>query len=261
MNHFPPSNQTGQEQQLTAEAAVTIVIPTAGEPSRIASLSRAIDSVKKRAQRPVIPLVLLNGQKFDRDLYASLEKRRDIRFHYAEEPSLPNALFVGRTLVDTQYFGFLDDDDIYLENAILRRVASLEADSSLDAVVTNGIIRHSDGRQINYLSDLREIRKDPLLSVVKANWLASCGGMFRTNTVDESLFSNLPKYFEWTTVAFRLSITKKKVQLIDDLTFVVQETPNSLWKSPSVKEEQMQFVSNLLALPLPSTVRNELRKK
>lgn len=239
---------------------VTVVIATSGSPHRATRLGQAIESLTDQQDANAVPLVVLNGDQYDRKLRSELENRSDIRFHYDPQPSLPNAIHVGRKLVDTPYFGYLDDDDLYLPHAIERRLACFERDDSVDAVVSNGHRQLEDGSSVEYLDDINQIERDPLLYLMKYNWLASCGGLFKTETIDPEYFENLHKYFEWTGVAFRIAFDKK-LSFLEEPTFVVNFSPNSLSDSADIAEYGYAFLQELMSMPMSAPIKRQINTK
>src|ERR1700674_1852071 len=96
----------------------SVIIPTMVSTQRATSLQRAIGSIIGQQSAAAVPIVVANGTQFDAQLLSELKSRRDIRFFYQEEGSLPGAILLGRKQVDTEFFANLDDDDEYLPNAI-----------------------------------------------------------------------------------------------------------------------------------------------
>src|SRR5262249_32194308 len=72
---------------------------------------------------------------------------------------------------------------------------------------------------------------------------------------------NLPKYSEWTHLAFQLSL-KCKIQFIDIQTFVnYLDTTGSLSKSKEWLISQPQFFKSLIQYKMPYDVRKKFRRK
>ena len=242
-------------------ANTTIIIPTTGVLERRDSLERAIASINTQTTGSAVPLVLLNGDRFDHELKQLLSERRDIRFYYIAEGGLPNALRVGRNLVDTAFFGFLDDDDLYLPHALETRIAPFVDDTSTDVVITNGLHQDAGGSRNRCIVRLPSKSDDLFMHCIRVqNWLASCGGLYRTDRVEPSCFESLAKYFEWTDVAFRIAQTKKLV-FLEEMTFVVCDSPGSLWKSGDVTFRRIEFLKKLIAGCSRADVRVVLSEK
>jgi hypothetical protein len=143
---------------------------------------------------------------------------------------------------------------------INRRVDVLVQNRDCDVVVTNGLFRRVGSSVVDqYFTDLTAASRDPFGALISFNWLASCGGLFRAGTVSVAMFEELPKYFEWTTVAFRVMAAGLSLRFVDEAGFIVTETAGSLSRSPSFTKAAPTAVQQLLDLPLPRRVRRGLR--
>lgn len=208
---------------------VSVIIPTTAELHRRDSLLRAIDSAA--TQRGVVAKIVavVNGSRCAPSLLQDMEKL-PLQVVRLREASLPAAIYAGRLSVASQYFSFLDDDDIYLPNALERRLELLNSERA-DFAVSNGI--NAAGGLV--IPDLRAVEGNPLRALVNRNWLASCGGLYRSESVSAEFFLELVKYMEWTVVGFRLLIAGKKVCFLDDLTFRLSDTEGSASKQRSME--------------------------
>jgi len=240
---------------------VSIIIPTAGASDRRSSLFRAVDSILNQEQVDALPVVVLNGQSYDRDLAEALKQRNDIRFHYREQPSLPGAINFGRREVKTPFFGFLDDDDYYHPWAVSERLMALEASPDADAVVSWG------EREVGV--DKKPVPRrdiwnpgDPLDALLKGCWLASCSGLFRTETVSPDYFDPELRHLEWTSVAFRMTLDRSLMFLKSERPhFLIADSPSSLSKSPKYLLGMEEALDRLLELPMFPAARRVLRRK
>lgn len=236
--------------------SIAVIIPTTCEPSRCASLSRAIDSVLSQEGVDVEPIIVVNGNRYDEGFFVELRGRRELRVCYQEEGSLPAALRFGRTFVTQDFFCFLDDDDEYYPGALQMRLAPMLKDADLDVVATNGDM--SDGLRVY---NVDAVNQDSLSAVIKENWLASCGGLFRTSAITVDYFDGVTKYFEWTLIAFRIAFAGHKIQFLDVPTFRIHDTPDSLSKSAEYQRSLVSFIEFLLDFDNPPRIRNALRHK
>ena len=216
---------------MTSERNVTIIIPTLASKARASSLLRAIRSVTTEQEVPALPIVVANGTQFDPDLVEQLKSDRSLRYFYFEEGSIPKALNFARTQVDTEFFGFLDDDDYYYPWAIRERLDTLQADPTADVAVSWGERETPEGRRRSPAAGELDV-DDPLRSLMRSNWLASCGGMFRAATISSEYFDPTVPYLEWTYVAFRVAL-ERKIRFVetDRPHFFVADTPGSVSKS------------------------------
>lgn len=183
--------------------ACTIVIATLALAERRESLERAIRSLAANEQTALEVVVVVNGNRFDPQLVADLRDRDDLRVLQIETGSLSAAILAGRHSVATPFFGFLDDDDEYLPGAIDARLAVLRAHPEASIVATNGF-RHLDGRDTLAMHRLRAVENDPLAALFEENWLASCGGLYRSSDLPVELFDNVARYLELACVSFRI---------------------------------------------------------
>jgi len=245
----------------SALPTVDVIIPTLAEKSRGDGLRRAIESVVSQDGVSATPLVIINGQRADPELQAELSAKQGIALHCQAEASLPLAIATGRRYVTSDFFSFLDDDDYYLPHALSKRSEPMIADPAVDFVVANGQSRKSDGTLVSTYRDMRAFSDDPFLGLARTNWLASCGGTFRTSSVEDAIFSDVHKYHEWTLIAHRLLIAGKQPAFIDDKTFVISETPDSLSRSAAFVRAAPAAHRRVLALPLPPDVRSALQEK
>lgn len=239
--------------------SITVIIPTTCEKKRKDSLLRAITSIHQQTAGNAAVLLVVNGDKFDPELFSTLQNRNDVYVTYQKEGNLPKALAHGRSLVKSDFFAFLDDDDQLLENALTKRLAAFTQNPHLDAVVTNGY-NESRQQRITRVIHGNEINKDPLKALVTGNWLASCGGLFRRTTIGPEFFDRLIPYYEWTLIAFRLCTTRK-MQFINEATYIVSDTANSLSKSMEYVLADETVLREMLNSKASATVRHALRKK
>lgn len=238
---------------------VTIIIPSTCERSRARTLQRAAESLV--SQRGVVPKILIvaNGSRIDPQVVQDACALSCVVVEQQTEGSLPNAMRYGVSRVQTAYFGFLDDDDEYLQHALALRVATLEANPEVDVVVTNGYECDNGADQLRVRLPERAA-SDPLRALVVENWLASCGGLFRTDRVSTEYFDGITRYYEWTLLAYRLASTRR-IAFVDIPTFRVHNSPNSLSKSRAFREAEFTVLEQIMSMALPSDVKRALRAK
>jgi glycosyltransferase involved in cell wall biosynthesis len=237
---------------------VTTIIPTLCAPERGATLLRAIDSLLGQRDVAVLPLVVVNGNRFDPALVEILRRRTDIRVHTIGEGRVTAAQRAGREQVQSEFFSFLDDDDEYLSGALSARLAPLEADPSVDVVVSNGY-RMTGGRKTACLDDVARVAADPLRGLVDANWLPSCGGLFRTARVGPEFFDAPLAHHEWTHLAFRLALGRR-LAFIADMTYLIHDTPGSASKSADHELATAAVLDAVLRLDLDAATRRLVRR-
>ena len=170
---------------------VSIIIPTTASAQRSPLLSRALLSLLNDQDEMVIPIVVVNGSRYVPEVLESLRRRRDIRFVHLDEGSATGARLAGREVVDTEFFGMLDDDDEYLPGAVKTRLGPLLRDESIDVVVTNGYRRDND-QDVVAFREFSTFGTDPLGHLMDYPWLNSAGGLYRTKSVGLSYFEVPP---------------------------------------------------------------------
>ncbi|MFG6457980.1 glycosyltransferase family 2 protein [Roseateles sp. BYS96W] len=240
-------------------ARVTIIIPTTCEARRSAALGRAIDSILGTADTPPTILLVVNGSRYDAELLERLRQDARLQVVYESVGSLPRALRIGRDAVRTEYFGFLDDDDEYVGDAVTVRRRHLDEHPDVDVVVCNGLREHH-GQDQPFLTEFAGAAREPLQAMTRANWLASCGAMYRSARVTADFFDERFKYLEWTLLGFKLAATRR-LAFIDQPTFRINDTPESLSKSEAYEISQAQVLEEILRLALPADVQRAIRRK
>jgi Glycosyl transferase family 2 len=238
-----------------AVSDVTVIIPTACEASRGATLLRAIASALGPAQPRVAVrvLVVVNGRRFDGPFFEALQRRDDLTVVYEERGSATRAQHIGRSLVETPFFSFLDDDDEYLPDTMHLRIQPMLDDQQLACTAAQGH-RQVDGVDRPFLGRTDELRRDPLRALTHYNWLATAGGMYRTSLVPLAMFSAEPGYMEWTVLAYRIAAAQR-VAFVESPCFRIYDTPGSLSKSEAYRVGEIDALETILRLDLPADVR------
>ena len=237
---------------------VTVIIPTTCEAKRAHAIRRGVEGVLAQEGVEVTLVMVVNGQRFDEELLASLSADPRLSVHRLEEPSYPAACRYGRTLVHTEYFAYLDDDDEFLPGALAARVAPMLADPSVDFVATNGYLEVGGVETIAYTPSPR-IEQEPLEELLRANWMQPCGHLFRSASVTLDDFDGRTKYYEWTLLAFKLS-QRLKLRFLDVPTYRKHDSPESLYKSPGVVEGAVVVLDMLAAMNTKPSLRPTLAR-
>lgn len=247
-------NEAGQVTGAGRVRECTIIIATLARRERASTLDRAISSLRTGNRSVPNIVVVVNGDRFDRDVVNGLKTLPDVRVHQIPTPSLPAAILAGRQAVETPYFGFLDDDDEYLPGAIDARLGTMATNPRASILVTNGY-RNVQGRDRIAMSLTNAVESDPLAALFSENWLASCGGLFRTHDFPPDLFVGIARYLEWTWLAFQIASARKTVAVLDQPTFRIHDTEGSESKS----DEYFQSHVMTLARMLTGTRRRDIR--
>lgn len=206
---------------------------TTCEANRKKVLLEAIDSVLAQAELRPEMLLVVNGSRFDAELLRLLSSNDRLQIVQVAEPNFPGAIREGVFRARAEFFSFLDDDDLFLPGAVASRVQPMIADSTIDFVATNGWLECAGGENTLAFPQADEIRSRPLASFLQANWLASCGGMFRAARCGVDFFPREARYCnqEWTLLAFDLLVSGRRPCFLDVPTFFKRDTPESLYKT------------------------------
>lgn len=239
---------------------VTVIIPTLCESSRSVALLTAISSIRNATVFPIRILVVVNGQRFDRELLDSLIRRTDIEVLQIVEGSLPLAHLTGRKAVSTEFFSFLDDDDEFLPGAIDLRVRMLDDHPNADLAVTNGYIRRHGRDEVLY-TRMRFVSQAPLRELFEENWLHNCNSLFRSASVPLAYFESPQKYMEWTWLGYRLALDGKRVVATEELSFRYNDTPSSLSKSALFLESRIEVYKRMLGTNPPPEIVPVIKKR
>lgn len=228
---------------------ITVVIPTLAQASRATALWAAIESCLAQRGTAVAVIVAINGTRYDDAVKHKLESSPDLDTLYDPVGNLPRAIAAGRSRVSTEFFTFLDDDDYLLPDTLAERVARLAGDQSADVIVANGY-RYSISESTLLFGGERaylEMSQDPLKALFAANWLASCGGIFRSATIPDEFFQDSVQYCEWTYFAFRLA-SQFRVRFDPIGRYVICDSPQSLSKTPHGKAAELILWSKVRPL-------------
>lgn len=239
---------------------ITTIIPTLCLAVRGDSLARAIASVHRASEGVIKVLVVVNGQRFDKNLLETLLARRDVEVLQIADASLTKAHLAGRRAVSTEYFSFLDDDDEYLAGALDVRLEALQANPLADLVITNGYSFAAGKDRVTY-SRTSYVESSPVRELFQENWLHNCNHLFRAASVKEEYFENAHAYMEWTWLAFRLALSRKRVVAIDVPTFRYFDTPGSLSKSPNYLRSRVALYRRMLAMQPGKDAEQMIRRR
>lgn len=238
---------------------VSVIIPTTCERKRWDALERAIGCVLAQEGVAAQVIAVVNGNRYDADCFEALKRKNGVTVLYRNTGSASLAQEAGREAVRTPFFAFLDDDDEYLPGALAIRLALLLADPTLDFVVTDGYRAHGGSDEL-VIDDRGAIAADPLGALCERNWMASCSGLFRTNSVTPEYFADPAPYMEWTYLAFRLA-SRLTMRWLEAPTYRINDSPASLSKSDAYLHSELDILRRVLTLPLSARVRLAVRRK
>jgi len=241
---------------------VTVFIATTAERKREHSIQNAIKSVLTQADTKLV--VIINGDRFDRSLKMKLESLTEIECHYLSLGNFPEALKYARSIVNTNYFSFLDDDDELTKNSIDSRLNTIKRSKYLDVVIGNGYRKNKNNvkKLVLDTQKIERFNQDPVFSLFqkRGNWLASCSGLYRTATIPQEYFDDYAKYAEWSYLAVKIAC-HKKIALVEAPCFIINETGESLSHSLEYYDAQYHYLFKLLAMGLPPQINTIIGAK
>jgi len=238
---------------------VSVIIPTCADVLRAPLLWRAIGSLLVNQDDLVLPVVAVNGSRYLPEALNALRQRRDIRCIFVEEASTTSARLAARRVVDTEFFGMLDDDDEYLPGTAKVQIGPLLGDPSIDVVVTNGY-RRENGQDVLNFPEFSTFQQDPLRSLMESAWLNSGGFLCRSETVSSS-YLEVPRSMELTYMAMRLALSRK-LQFLDTPTYRWhRDTPRPQSRSKYYMEGAPEAIGKMLALNPPAQIKRRLARK
>lgn len=223
------------------------------------ALLRAIETVVGQEGVAATPVVVVNGFRFDPQLFAELRRRPDVRVLYQEKASIFLARRLARENVTAPFFAMLDDDDELLPNALRLRVDALRRDPTADVVVTNGYFVAETGERL-ILNDIQGLRRDPLDRLLRQNWLATASGLFRTESVTADFFDVTLKTNDMTYLALRLGL-QKRILFLDAPTYRKSQSPDSISLSLAWSLPAADTLRKMLKFRMPARIRYKLRRK
>ena len=240
--------------------AISIIMPTRARRERDALLKRAIDSVLAQQDVRAIPLLVINGLDRDEALTEELRADSRLRVLILGEADLAAAFRAGRGMVETEWFGELDDDDVLLPGALAIRWHALLESPPVDVVVTRGWRRGTSGDHPN-VDDLPAIQRDPLRAMLRRNWLLPGSWLCRSQAVGVHFFDGMPRFLECTYLGLRFA-AECRIRFLQEPTVVYHvDSPSAESKSRSYQLGHAAALRRLLELDLPPDVRAALRTR
>ena len=222
--------------------AVDVIVRTRADSARSQQLFRALDSIHDQRGITAWPIVVVNGERYDKAVFRMLENRADVLLHYQQPASAGLAKNIGRSKVTAPYFCFLDDDDYFIKDSLLQPLTWLDTHPACDVVVTNGYSVR-DGKAENELTHQANHVASPALSFLDENWLDPGAGFFRTQSINATLFDTLEDHHEWGYLAFSLCRKGKQLHFMDVPTVMYSaDTFGSLSKIWAHREAELKFL-------------------
>lgn len=245
----------------STEPTVSVIVRTAGDSARREVFKRALKSIQLQTGAKIETIVVFNGDCIDMSMVRWAQRQARTRCIILDGVDKAGATLLGRALVRTEFFAYLDDDDELLPGAIEYRVAKLTADPSLDCIATNGnyITENGTRRVFEETDSYRTLGLGESLLRAK-NWLTSCGGLFRSSTVKTRYFKDLPAHREWTVIAYRISCDLNCV-FDDENTYSVYSTENSQSKRETYIDTAIDSLGHMLAYARDPKHAGRLRRR
>lgn len=239
----------------------TVVIATTLEAGRKTSIERAIHSVITSSDGLAKPHLIVNGSRVDETLFDHWTKKPEVRVSRLPVGDYLAARRHGRQLVDTPYFGFLDDDDYLLPSALTMRLDVLQNNHNVAAVVSNGQINRS-GSSIFSLEQVPRSTSDAFQMLPEMNWFPSAAaGLFRSAIVGIDYFAHEDRHLEWTTLAFRICAAGLVIKFLKEPGFVIEDSPESLSKSSAYQIGLASTLRRILDSDMPTPIRKMWQRK
>ena len=233
------------------EPQVTVIIPTVADERRGQTIWRAIESAGPRSGVATRVIVVVNGQRFSPKLLAQLRAADGVECTYLEQGSMPPALLVGRNMVTSEFFAFLDDDDEILQDGLKTRCDVLRENPEAAFAISAGWRKTPDAELPQVSLRASQIEADPLGSLLVENWVAtSASGLYRSAAVTAADFRQMPPYLEWTYLGFRLA-SRLPFRFIDTPTYRRHDLPGTVSKSRAYHAGLIPALHAILGLPLP----------
>jgi hypothetical protein len=238
---------------------VAVIIPTLALRERAGLLTRAIDSVIGQQGVASVPVVVVNGDRFDADLVGALVATPGLTLIKVEPADLPGALRIGRSAIRTPWFATLDDDDVLLPHALAVRREALLNEPAADVVVSNGY--RSDGSgTVLFQPDMAAVGHDPIGCLAHGNWLLPGSWLARTERVGPDLFDGMPRYLECTFLAIQFALRYRTIFLQEPTVHWDAATPGGEHLTDAAVLAQPAALQQLLSLDIPSQLRSTLRR-
>ncbi|WP_196774752.1 glycosyltransferase [Alteromonas mediterranea] len=248
----------------------TIIIPSACRTERKDCILKAINSVIDSAYCNPRVVFVANGPNVDTELLAYIAKLDRVETKYLKTPSAPNAVMYGvENCVHTKYFGFLDDDDYFLPNAISNRQVALEAQPLYDVAIGQAL-RSTQGNLSRHMSDkqIESCGRDPFEVIFrqKINWMTSSAGLYRASSIGVSYFKENISYFEWTYLAAKMLTSGVNFLFLNEPDHIILDDDAegkslSLSKTQKYAQYESAFMRAIKELPLNKEQRKMVAAK
>jgi glycosyltransferase involved in cell wall biosynthesis len=208
----------------------TVVIASLCDDARAELLKRACESVRAMAGALDYSIIVVaNGPRVSTNVLEWLSHQSDVRVIRLRSGSHPLARRVGAEASDSEFLGFLDDDDEFIPGTLERKISYFRAHPEVDLLVTDGLRIDVSGSS-NVFPPPQARSPDLIRTMLYQGWTA-CALTVRNHKVDLSAFDAELRHMEWTLTVLTLA-KRHRVGFLDEPAYRYYETtPNSLSKS------------------------------
>ncbi len=173
-------------------------------------------------------IVVANGPRVSSAVLEWLATQSDIRVIRLRTGSYPLARRVGAEMANSEFLGFLDDDDELIPNTLARKIDYFRKRPEIDVLVTDGL--RISGSKVTKIFPPPEARRADLIeTMMRAGWGAGALTL-RMQNIDLSAFDAVFRHLEWTLTTLDLA-RRHQFGFLDEPTYrYYDDTPGSLSK-------------------------------
>ena len=207
----------------------TVVIASLCDDARIDLLKRAVGSVRAMAgSLDYCILIIANGPRVSPRVLEWIATQTDIRVIRLRSGSHPLARRIGVEIADSEFVGFVDDDDELEPDTLARKIAYFREHPEVDVLVTDGW--RINGPRVTKVFPPPEKRSTDLVeTLMRAGWGAGAVTL-RMQRLDLTAFDTEVRHVEWTLTTLELA-RRFRFGYLDETTYRYYETtPDSLSK-------------------------------
>jgi glycosyltransferase involved in cell wall biosynthesis len=174
-------------------------------------------------------IVVANGPRVSSSVLDWLATRPDTRVIQLRSASHPLARRVGAEMADSEFLGFLDDDDELMPNTLARKIAHFREHPEIDVLVTDGL--RINGSMVTKIFPPPEARRADLVETMMRTGWGACALTLRRQNIDLSVFDAEFRHLEWTLTTLELARHHHFGFLDEPMYRYYEDTLNSLSKS------------------------------
>ncbi|UYP47978.1 hypothetical protein NEF87_004263 [Candidatus Lokiarchaeum ossiferum] len=194
---------------------ISVIIPTH---NRFKQLKRAIKSVIRQNYPSTEIIVIDDHSDYSVQEELGIFKEKNIIFQSLKgKHGAPAARNLGIKLAKGKYIAFLDDDDEFFPNKLMKQYQIFNMNSPEIGIVYCGFIKKLESNQIIYEKKLPAQIKNPKKKILETNFIGSCSyPLIRTKYIHEvnGFDDNLDSAQDWD-LWIRL-IQKYKIKFVNE---------------------------------------------